>query len=128
MIESLRQALNLPPARVEPFADWLARLKGTEKEKQEKKKQKKEKHQNQIYRPSHSPQEEEQDEDTPAARIAYFLEHHFVRMSCGGVILDMTKSLMDSEPLRNLQPVDDDLVKSYVRSWEDMGFLVPISK
>lgn len=104
---------------MEPFAEWLSHLK------QQQKKQK----QDQLNRPSYPRKEDQEEEDdNPAARITDFLEHHFVRMSCGGVVLDMTKSLEDSEPLRSMQHVDDDLVKKYVQTWEDMGFLSRVAK
>lgn len=62
-------------------------------------------------------------EQNPAARIVDFLERHFVRMSCGGIVLDMTKTLADCPSLGSVQPADEDLVKKYVQSWQEMGFL-----
>lgn len=96
MIECLRQALGIPRSRVVPFTEWLSCLR-------------------RCPTASH--------DDIPAARIVDFLERHFLRMSRGGVVLDMSKSLVDSEPLRSTQAVDEDLVKKYVQSWQEMGFL-----
>lgn len=101
LIECLRQALGIPRTRVVPFTEWLSCLRQGPAAAQE---------------------------DNPAARIVDFLDHHFVRMSCGGVVLDMSKSLKDSQPLRSMQPVDEDLVKKYVQSWQNMGFLAHSDK
>lgn len=96
MIECLRQELGIPRSRVVPFTEWLSYLRQS---------------------PAAAI------EDHPAARIVDFLENHFVRMSCGGVVLDMTKSLADCPSLRSVQPMDEDLVRKYVQSWQKMGFL-----
>lgn len=96
VIECLRQELGIPRSRVVPFNEWLSCLRQS---------------------PAAAI------EDHPAARIVDFLESHFVRMSCAGVVLDMTKTLADCPSLRSVQPVDEDLVKKYVQSWREMGFL-----
>ncbi|KAI0170256.1 polyketide synthase [Pestalotiopsis sp. NC0098] len=100
MIEYLRKAMQIPRTHVIPFDEWVARLR--------------------------------RDLATTSAGTngnnstwhhIEFLEAHLVRISCGGVILDATKSMEDSKLLRNMRPVDEDLVKKYVQSWKDIGFL-----
>ena len=61
--------------------------------------------------------------DNPARNLIEFLDRNFIRMSCGGLILDTAKSAEHSRTLRGLKPLDGNLVRSYVRSWKDMGFL-----
>ena len=61
--------------------------------------------------------------DNPAGRIVEFLDGNFVRMSCGGVILDTARSTEHSRTLRGTGPISDDLVRKYVHSWKEMGFL-----
>ena len=61
--------------------------------------------------------------ENPAGRLVDFLDRHFVRMSCGGLILETEKSTEHSRTLRELGPVGDDLVRKYIRSWKEMGFL-----
>lgn len=35
---------------------------------------------------------------------------------------------MDSEPLRGIKHVDEDLVKKYIQSWQNMGILANLDK
>lgn len=100
MIEHLRKALKLPTTHVIPFDEWVALLRRD------------------LATPSVGI-----NGNSSTWHLIEFLELHFVRMSCGGVILDTTKSVEDAEPLRNMRPVDEALVKKYVQSWKDMGFL-----
>lgn len=100
MIEYLRKALQIPRTHILPFDDWVARL-----------------------RRELATSFTERNGDSSTSHLIEFLDIYFVRMSCGGVILDTTKSMEDSEPLRNMRPVDEDLVKKYVQNWKDKGFL-----
>ncbi|KAM0804922.1 polyketide synthase [Usnea florida] len=43
--------------------------------------------------------------DNPASKLIDFLDTHFIRMSCGGLILDTEKSQEHSTTLRNMKPV-----------------------
>ncbi|UPX17606.1 uncharacterized protein EKO05_0007950 [Ascochyta rabiei] len=60
----------------------------------------------------------------PANRLVDFLETDFLRMSCGGVLLETERSRNDSEGMRNIGPVDDDTVRRFIQSWRKRKFLV----
>ncbi|KAF9698348.1 hypothetical protein EKO04_003885 [Ascochyta lentis] len=45
----------------------------------------------------------------PAKRLVDFLEADFVRMSCGGVLLETERSQKDSETMRKVGPIDDSM-------------------
>jgi hypothetical protein len=97
MIQVLAEVLNIPRANIIKFEAWLDRVR--------------------QFPPSSA------DIDNPAARLVEFLEAHFVRMSCGDLILDTAHSREHSETLRNSRPVSKELVAKYVQAWKDMGFL-----
>lgn len=61
--------------------------------------------------------------NNPALLLADFLEHNYLRMSCGGLVLDVSNSLEHSECLRGLEPVEDRVVGKYVHIWKEIGFL-----
>jgi hypothetical protein len=96
MIRTLADALDVPPSGIVPFEQWVDRVR-------------------------RFPGSIEV--DNPAGRLVDFLENNYVRMSCGGLILDTAKSVEHSETLRNTQAVSGDLVRKYVRAWKEMGFL-----
>ena len=95
MILVLADALDIPRTNIIPFEDWVSRVR-------------------------RFPGSET---DNPAARLVEFLDKHFIRMSCGGLILDTAKSTEHSKTLRREELVSDDLVRKYIRAWKDMGFL-----
>lgn len=95
MILVLADALGVSKINIIPFHDWISR----------------------VRRFSGS------EADNPACRLVDFLESNFVRMSCGELILDTTKSTEHSPTLRKLNPLSDDMVKSYIHCWKNMGFL-----
>ncbi|KAK8133100.1 polyketide synthase [Apiospora kogelbergensis] len=63
------------------------------------------------------------DTDNPAARLVDFLDGHFRRMSCGGLVLDTAKACRDSAALAVVGPVSDEVARRYVAAWRDAGFL-----
>lgn len=63
------------------------------------------------------------DAENPAKRVITFLENDFIRMATGGLILGVDKATKVSKTLRNAVLVERALIKSYVRSWRDRGFL-----
>ncbi|KAI0868188.1 putative polyketide synthase [Hypoxylon argillaceum] len=65
----------------------------------------------------------EHEGDNPAILLVDFLEDNFVRMSCGGLLLDTARAREHSRTLAGCGPVGEDLVRLYVRSWREMGFL-----
>ncbi|KAI0469933.1 putative polyketide synthase [Xylariaceae sp. FL0804] len=93
---TLADALGIPSSSIVPFDDWVARVR-------------------------RSPLAPET--DNPAARLIDFLDHHFRRMSCGGLVLDTAKACKDSPALAAVEAVSTDTVRKYVSAWEDMGFL-----
>jgi hypothetical protein len=96
MIMILANALNVPTENILPFRDWVSKVR-------------------------RSPLSIET--DNPAGRLIDFLDDHFLRMSCGGLILDTKMSCEHSKALAAVGPVSAEVVKKYVRAWEDMGFL-----
>ena len=61
--------------------------------------------------------------DIPIVKVMHFMENDFLRMACGGLILSTEKAVAASRTLRHTGPLQDDLIKSYVRKWRNMGFL-----
>jgi hypothetical protein len=98
MIVVLADALNIPHTSIIPFTKWIDRVR-------------------------RFPGSIET--DNPAGRLVEFLQKNFVRMSCGGLILDTAKSTEHSKALRHTQPVGLELARKYVQAWKDAGFLRP---
>lgn len=92
----LAEALGVPRANVIPFDAWLHRVRQF---------------------PGST------ETDNPAGRLLEFLDEHFIRMSCGGLILDTTKSREHSVTLAREGPVSGEVVRKYIHAWKDMGFL-----
>jgi len=63
------------------------------------------------------------DTDNPAGKLVDFLEENYIRMSCGGLILDTSNTREHSITLRNQKLVSEGLVKKYIGKWKEMGFL-----
>jgi len=96
MVRMLADALDIPRSNIVPFDEWVRRVR-------------------------RSPLAPEI--DNPAARLIDFLEFHFRRMSCGGLLMDLAKACRDSPALAAVGPVSEDVVKKYVASWKAMGFI-----
>jgi hypothetical protein len=96
MILVLADALDIPCGNIVPFDEWVGRVR-------------------------QFPGSVEA--DNPAGRLVEFLDRHFVRMSCGGLVLDTAKSREHSETLRCEEAVSTELVRKYIRAWKDVGFL-----
>ncbi|RYC55000.1 hypothetical protein CHU98_g11209, partial [Xylaria longipes] len=86
----LAAALGIPPHSIIPFQDWIKRVR-------------------------QSPLSEK---ENPAARVIGFLEGHFERMACGGIILDTQRASEHSETMAMQGPVSDEVVRSYVSAWK----------
>jgi thioester reductase-like protein/acyl carrier protein/SAM-dependent methyltransferase len=91
----LARALGIASSAIVPFRDWLRRI-------------------------TRSPLQES---ENPASRIVYFLDRDYERMSCGGLVLDTTKTKEHSKTMASLGPVSPAVVEGYVRSWKETGFL-----
>jgi acyl transferase domain-containing protein/thioester reductase-like protein/acyl carrier protein/SAM-dependent methyltransferase len=61
--------------------------------------------------------------ENPASQLVDFLSDNFVRMSCGGVVMDTTKACQHSPTLASVGPVPSDVVGKYLDCWRTMGFL-----
>lgn len=96
MILVLADALDVPRTGIIPFDDWVDRVRGC-------------------------PGSVET--DNPAGRLVEFLARHFVRMSCGGLVLGTKKSTEHSETLRGEGAVSAELMRRYVSAWKEVGFL-----
>ncbi|KAI1074642.1 putative polyketide synthase [Whalleya microplaca] len=59
----------------------------------------------------------------PGHLLVDFLETNFIRISCGGLLMGTAKAREHSSTLAKLGPVSEHLIKSYVSSWKQMGFL-----
>ncbi|KAI3333354.1 hypothetical protein F4824DRAFT_472200 [Ustulina deusta] len=99
MTPVLADALGIPSTNVIPFKDWLERVKDS----------------------SRSAQAPER--DNPAILLLDFLDDNFLRMSCGGLLLDTTNTREHSKTLRDVGPVSESLTRRFVRAWEENGFL-----
>ena len=61
--------------------------------------------------------------DNPAAKLVDFFANDFVRMSCGGVLLDTKNTQEHSQTMRDVGPVDELVTRKYIQAWKDNGFL-----
>ena len=59
----------------------------------------------------------------PAATLLEFLEGNYERMSCGGLVLDVSKTMEHSRTLATVRPVSEAVVRKYVHVWKEIGFL-----
>ncbi|EUC44947.1 hypothetical protein COCMIDRAFT_37278 [Bipolaris oryzae ATCC 44560] len=61
--------------------------------------------------------------DNPALLLSDFLESNYLRMSCGGLVLDVSNTLDHSPSLREVGPVSNQVLRKYVHIWKEIGFL-----
>ncbi|KAJ5309200.1 hypothetical protein N7508_004579 [Penicillium antarcticum] len=92
----LAAALDIPPQAIIPFKSWISRVR-------------------------RSPMSLET--ENPAARLVDFLDDHFERMSCGGLVLDTSKTQEHSRTMASAGPVSPEVARLYVASWKKMGYL-----
>ena len=95
VIPILADALDIPQSNVIPFEEWVTRVR----------------------------QFAGAEIENPANKLIEFLDEHFIRMSCGGLILDTEKSREHSVTLANEQPVGADLIRRYIDNWKETKFL-----
>ncbi|KAL4893536.1 putative polyketide synthase [Aspergillus ambiguus] len=91
----LATALDIPPHGIVPLEEWIKRV-----------------------RQSSLPPAE-----NPATLVLGFLEGHFERMACGGIVLDTQRSCEHSKTMAAEGSVSAEAVRSYVSAWKAMGFL-----
>jgi hypothetical protein len=95
MILTLSTILSIPQESIIPFPEWIKRVR----------------------------QFTGSENDNPAKKLVGFLEEHFLRMSCGDLVLGTEMSRSRSESLRGEGEVSPELVRKYVEAWKEMGFL-----
>ena len=61
--------------------------------------------------------------DNPASQLLGFLDDNYLRMSCGGLVLDVKKTLEHSKTLRAVGPVSEEIVRKYIHIWKEIGFI-----
>ncbi|KAI1443553.1 hypothetical protein F5Y02DRAFT_428527 [Annulohypoxylon stygium] len=96
MVGILTEELGIPRQHIMPFPEWIRKVK-------------------------RSPLAMEA--ENPALRLVDFLDKHFTRMSCGGIVLDTSKTEEHSSTLAALGPVAADTVRRYLHVWREMEFL-----
>ncbi|KAL6230185.1 hypothetical protein BDW75DRAFT_245050 [Aspergillus navahoensis] len=95
MIPVLGESLGIPRDRVVPFGEWVQRVRS--------------------FAGS--------EVDNPAIKLIEFLDGNFLRMSCGGLLLETAKAREHSPTLAQVGPVSEDVARGYIRAWKEMGFL-----
>lgn len=96
MVRVLARALDIPLANVLPFVEWVRRVR-------------------------HFPGSVEK--DNPAFKLIDFLDENFLRMFCGGLLLDTVHARQHSPTLAALGPVSDETAEGYIQYWKRTGFL-----
>ena len=95
MIRVLANALDIPHGNIIPFYDWVKRVRDFK-----------------------GPVTE-----NPARQVVGFFDEHFLRMSCGELVLDTVKSKQLSQTLRARGVVTPKLVAKYIEAWRKAGVL-----
>ncbi|KAL9629234.1 MAG: hypothetical protein Q9204_005391 [Flavoplaca sp. TL-2023a] len=96
MITLWGTTLGIPLSNIVPFDEWVRRVR-------------------------HFPGSTEK--DNPAYKLVDFLDGNFLRMSCGGLLLDTTRARSHSATLAAVGPVSDDVALRYIQYWKRIGFL-----
>lgn len=95
MTVMLADSLNIARKQIIPFDEWVERVRN---------------HDGPIA-------------ENPAKNLVDFFDEHFIRMSCGGLVLDTVHTREHSATLRKTGPVDRELVSKYITAWKEAGFL-----
>ncbi|KAI8952148.1 beta-ketoacyl synthase [Xylaria longipes] len=61
--------------------------------------------------------------DNPATTLLEFFDDNYIRMSCGGLVLDSKHTLEHSKSLNAVGPVSEEVVRKYIHIWKEIGFL-----
>lgn len=61
--------------------------------------------------------------NNPAATLLDFLDSNYLRMSCGGLVLDVKKTLEHSKTLSAVGQVSEEVARKYIHIWKEIGFL-----
>ncbi|KAJ4287771.1 hypothetical protein N0V90_012475 [Kalmusia sp. IMI 367209] len=95
MIRSLAHALDIPSSNIVPYPQWVERVRSFGGSTKE----------------------------NPALQLIEYFEHYFEPMSCGGLMLDTTKTIQLSQTMQTMGIIDDGSVKKFVNAWKQSGFL-----
>lgn len=96
MISLWARALDVPHSNIIPFDEWVRRVRQF---------------------PGSA------EKDNPAYKLVDFLDSNFLRMSCGGLLLDTTRAKAHSSTLAAVGPVSDEVAMGYIQYWKKVGFL-----
>jgi len=98
MITTLARMLDIPitPQHIIPYEEWITKVR--------------------RFRSSSI-------NDNPALQLITFFENYFVNMSCGGLLLDVKKTIKISETMREMREVNEKIVKGYIEGWKRIGVL-----
>ncbi|KAJ5930368.1 hypothetical protein N7466_005861 [Penicillium verhagenii] len=99
MILTLASMLSIPSNDIVPFGDWVQRVK------------------------DYPRQVEGPEGENPAILLIDFVDANFLRMSCGGLLLETKKAREHSHTLATLGPVSDKVTNLFIQSWKELGFL-----
>ncbi|KAJ5361596.1 Type I Polyketide synthases (Type I PKS) [Penicillium brevicompactum] len=99
MIPVLARSLGIPSTGVIPFEDWVQRVK------------------------DHPCRLGGAGGENPAISLIDFLDANFLRMSCGGLLLETKRARQHSRTLSAVGPVGDETTKMFVDFWRETGFL-----
>lgn len=61
--------------------------------------------------------------NNPASTLLDFLDSNYIRMSCGGLVLDTKRTLEHSKTLAAVGPVSEEVARKYIHVWKEIGFL-----
>lgn len=61
--------------------------------------------------------------NNPAATLLDFLDSNYLRMSCGGLVLDVKRTLEHSKTLSGVGAISEEVVRKYIHIWKEIGFL-----
>jgi thioester reductase-like protein/acyl carrier protein len=61
--------------------------------------------------------------NNPASTLLEFLDDNYLRMSCGGLVLDVKHAMEHSTALSAVGPVTEEVVRKYLHVWREIGFL-----
>jgi thioester reductase-like protein/acyl carrier protein len=61
--------------------------------------------------------------NNPASTLLEFLDSNYLRMSCGGLVLDVNHTLEHSKTLSAVGPVSEEVVRKYIHIWKEIGFI-----
>ncbi|KAE8146578.1 hypothetical protein BDV25DRAFT_143578 [Aspergillus avenaceus] len=96
MIPVLADSLGVPRANVVPFPEWVKRVR--------------------TFPGS-------VEVDNPAYKLIEFLDGNFLRMSCGGLLLETKKAREHSPTLAGVGPVSAEVARKFISAWRESGFL-----